>query len=251
MNELRTRQSHSPIAPPKRLTARRGRTPRSTGPATACVLARAAVSVIIRHTGQAARRSGPVTSNVRPRQSCRAMRRSASAMPRRCRARVPMFKLEPSAACRGWRFAPACCAAQSVNGVLCLPPPRATPPSRHASDGCACQSQSAARTAEEEPGAWTTPQENSLPALARAPSQASRRARMNALRSRQSHSPVEPPRRFTARRGRTPRSTGPATACVLARAAVSVIIRRTGQAARRVGPVTSNVRHHRTVLPCA
>jgi hypothetical protein len=38
--------------------------------------------------------------------------------------------------------------------------------------------------------------------------------------------------------------TGPATACVLARAALSVIIRRTGQAARRVGPVTSNVRRH-------
>jgi hypothetical protein len=99
--------------------------------------------------------------------------------------------------------------------------------------------------------AWVTPQKNSLLAVGRAPSQASRRARMNELRFRHSHSPVAPLPRLTAQRGRTPRSTGPATACALARAAVSVIIRRTGQAARRSGPVTSNVRHHRTALPCA
>jgi hypothetical protein len=84
MHELRTRQSHPPLAPPRCSTASRGRTPRSTGPATACVLARAALSVIIRRTGQAAHRVGPVTSNVRPRHMLRERRRSASARPCAC-----------------------------------------------------------------------------------------------------------------------------------------------------------------------
>ena len=125
----------------RRLTTRSSR--RATA-ATAWPLRAMVVIVPPRPVGVC--RSARLSSNVRPRQSCRAMRRSPAARPCACRACAPTLKPEPSSACCGWRVAPACCAEQSVTGVLCLPPLRATPAPRRASEGRACHAQSAART---------------------------------------------------------------------------------------------------------